>query len=103
LPEPASPRPRARLVVVEGPPGGPYPLGERTTLGRTPGADVLLDHATVARRHATVHWVEGRYWIADEKSHCGTVVNDRGVQRSPLSHGDVVRIGRVTLRFELEG
>ena len=74
-------------------------LGGLTRIGRRPGADVVLDDATVSRRHALVVERDGESIIADDRSRNGVFVNGRRVSESRLHHGDEVRIGRRIMRF----
>jgi pSer/pThr/pTyr-binding forkhead associated (FHA) protein len=46
-------------------------------------------------------WRNGQWWLEDRDSRNGTLLNDMPVD-TPLivSHGDVIGIGQVQLRFE---
>ena len=69
------------------------PLGRLTRIGRRPASDIVLDDATVSRRHALVLERDGEPVIADDRSRNGVFVNGRRVSESRLHHGDEVRIG----------
>ncbi len=72
---------------------------EWTRIGRSLAADVRFDDATVSRRHAlVVNQAEG-VRVLDDRSLNGVFVNDRRVEWSPLTDGDVVTIGRHALWF----
>lgn len=84
-----------------------HPLGETsllvTRLRRPPeGTPVMQILASqISRRHASISYREGSYWIEDHDSVNGTWVNDRclhGLQR--LKVGDVVRF--YTFEFEFQ-
>lgn len=78
-----------------------FQLGERSTLGRGGDCDLVLSHSTVSRRHAVVAQVEGRYRVEDQGSRFGCFLNGQPVQGgSWLSHGDELRLGEASLRFE---
>jgi pSer/pThr/pTyr-binding forkhead associated (FHA) protein len=62
-------------------------------------ADVRLDNATVARRHATLVRDGHRTVILDDGSADGTLVNGQRSSRSTLTSGDVVRLGAVELTY----
>lgn len=76
------------------------------TFGSDPRqATCVLDSPTVSALHARLtHTAEGEFILADAGSVAGTWVNytpasSVGVR---LMHGDLIHIGRVTLRFELK-
>ena len=72
---------------------------ERTTLGRRPYNDVLIDNLAVSGEHAVFHYANGRVEVEDRHSTNGTYVNGQAVQRQRLQHGDVLGIGKHVLRF----
>ena len=74
-------------------------LGGLTRIGRRAASDIVLDDATVSRRHALVLEREGAPVIADDRSLNGVYVNGRRVREAPLHHGDEVQIGARVLRF----
>ena len=92
----------ALLVPVEPVPGQP---GETflsqtkiTTIGRQPGVYLLLDEATVSRRHAEISFINGQYILHDLGSSNGTFVNDAPLEPSSthvLKTNDIVRFGKV--------
>ncbi len=77
--------------------------GAIKTVGRATRADFILDAALVSRLHCRLTVTSGGLEIEDLRSTNGTWVNDRRVKRTPLTHGDLVRIGRVVLRVERSG
>ena len=67
-------------------------------IGRSSGADVLLDDPTVSRRHALVVLTdEGELRALDDRSLNGLFVNGERVEWAPLSDGDELEIGRYRL------
>jgi pSer/pThr/pTyr-binding forkhead associated (FHA) protein len=70
-----------------------------TRIGRRGSADIVLDDATVSRRHALVLDRDGRLVIADDRSLNGVYVNGRRVREAPLHHGDEVQIGGRLMRY----
>lgn len=84
--------------------GETYPLrGESVSIGRHPDAAIFLDDVTVSRNHATVVR-EGRDWVlVDEGSLNGTYVNRRRGDRTRLSDGDELQIGKYKLTFLIPG
>ena len=71
--------------------------------GRDPGADIVLDHPTVSRRHArfTVHGNDVD--VEDLSSANGTFVNGRPLDQRPyrLADGDQLRFGHLQVRVFL--
>ena len=80
--------------------GETYPLrGERVAIGRHPDAEIFLDDVTVSRDHAVVQR-DGEGWvIVDEGSLNGTFINRRRGDRTVLSDGDEIQIGKYKLTF----
>ena len=74
-------------------------LGVLTHIGRRPSADVVLDDATVSRRHALVVERNGESIIADDRSRNGLFVNGRRVLQAPLHNGDEIQLGALVMRF----
>lgn len=84
---------------------GPY-RGERfllndgeTTVGRVPGNDVILDDASVSRRHAKLVKTEGTFTLFDLRSSNGTRVNGSKITRSELKDGDAILFGDIPVVF----
>lgn len=75
------------------------PPGRASIIGRTAGADVLIPHLTVSRRHARFSDEGGAWTVEDAGSACGIFVNDLSMsgQRVPLRAGDRIRLGQVVL------
>jgi hypothetical protein len=71
-------------------------------LGRSEGADLLLDDQYVSRRHALIRIDEsGVVTIDDLDSIAGTIVNGERIEGPRiLQHGDEVRLGAVVAKFE---
>ena len=73
--------------------------GGTVHLGRSTGADVVLDHVSVSRRHALVARRGTDTVILDDRSLNGVVVNGERVAEAVLRDGDEIRIGEVAMRF----
>ena len=80
------------VVVIE---LGPKPLH----LGRSPAADVTLDHLSVSRRHAVVATRGEVVVVLDDRSLNGVLVNGERVGEAVLAHGDEIRLGDAAIRF----
>lgn len=72
---------------------------EWTRIGRSLGADLRFDDATVSRRHALIASEAEGVRVLDDRSLNGIQVNGRRVEWSPLTDGDVFVIGRHTIYF----
>lgn len=76
-------------------------------IGRSVDADVSVRDASLSRWHCRVEPSEegagGSGWVViDQGSRNGTTVNGRKVTRHLLHHGDLLRVGRVTVYFSTE-
>ena len=97
------------LTQITGPePGKDYSLslgGRAIFMGRDESAEIVIDDASVSRRHARIY-LEGighstSIVIQDLESTNGTFVNQKQIRRSRLEHGDRIHLGDVLLRFEM--
>lgn len=68
-------------------------------LGRGTSADIVLDDATVSRRHAVITLEGGRSVLLDDRSRNGVLLNGERVSRAVLTSGDVIQLGGVAMRF----
>ncbi len=72
---------------------------ERTTLGRRPYNDIVIENLAVSGEHAVIILADGKVSIEDLRSTNGTYVNGRAIQKQPLLNGDLLDIGRYKIRF----
>jgi phosphoserine phosphatase RsbU/P len=63
------------------------------TIGRKAENDLQLLSDTVSRQHAEIIYEDDTYVLVDRSSKRGSYVNDQRVERWPLQHLDVIRIG----------
>jgi bifunctional DNase/RNase len=73
--------------------------GELVGCGRDRGNQIVLDGATVSRKHAEFRRQGSRYVVCDLGSLNGTYVNGERVELAVLTTGDQIRIGRYLLSF----
>lgn len=73
----------------------------RVVLGRTAGADIVVDDVRLSRRQCAFDFSTGEAVIEDLQSMCGTYVNGEAIgnDRRALREGDVV--GMVDLQIEV--
>lgn len=78
---------------------------ERTTLGRRPYNDIVIDNLAVSGEHAVIHMADHDVEIEDLGSTNGTYVNAKAVKRQELRNGDTIEVGKYKIRFlqEAEG
>jgi pSer/pThr/pTyr-binding forkhead associated (FHA) protein len=73
------------------------------SIGRAPSSDILLSKDKLtSRRHATIHYEHGTYFLSDERSANGTFVNGQQLEeKTPykLQNGDRVAIGEYEMVF----
>lgn len=72
---------------------------ERTTLGRRPYNDIVIENLAVSGEHAVLTISGGKVCIEDLRSTNGTYVNGRAIQKQDLLNGDLLDIGRYKIRF----
>ncbi|HLL78334.1 MAG TPA: FHA domain-containing protein [Ktedonobacteraceae bacterium] len=74
------------------------------SIGRAPNSDVLLSKDKLtSRRHATILYENGQYFIRDERSANGTFVNSQQLEQMvsrQLNDGDQIGIGEHELLFK---
>jgi phosphoserine phosphatase RsbU/P len=86
---------------------GPHSLDlnrDSTSLGRSPGQDVVLSDPCISRHHAVILMEGDVYTVVDQKSTHGTFLNGVRVERAELKSGDVLQIGSLKgpeLRLQL--
>lgn len=102
----------ALIQFASGAPGIKYSLNARIiTIGRgTKGNDISLPCRYVSKHHATIEVMEsvtqpGRYdyYLEDLGSTNKTLVNEEPIERVKLHDGDVIKIGRTTMKFDARG
>jgi hypothetical protein len=76
-----------------------HPMGERTTIGRSPDCDVFLDDVTVSRKHAVLVGEGERFSVEDLGSLNGTFLNRKRIEKAPVEDGDELQIGKYRLTF----
>jgi DNA-binding winged helix-turn-helix (wHTH) protein len=70
-------------------------------IGRAPDATIQVDVTGVSRHHARILVSKGEATLEDLGSKNGTYVQRKRVTSAPLSDGDEIRLGQVTLTFRV--
>jgi pSer/pThr/pTyr-binding forkhead associated (FHA) protein len=68
-------------------------------IGRSPANDIVLDDASVSRRHALLARRDDVTFVLDDRSLNGVQVNGARVSEAPLKDGDALLLGHVALRY----
>jgi hypothetical protein len=83
------------------PDGSRVPLDEKPAIiGRLPDCNVTLSDPQASRHHAEIRPSRDGYVLVDLGSTNGTLLNGTMVREHRLNHGDEIRIGSTSLRFE---
>lgn len=75
---------------------------ERTTLGRRPYNDVVIDNLAVSGEHAAIQMNGNEVFMEDLSSTNGTYVNGKAVKKQQLRNGDTIEIGKYKIKFVSE-
>jgi ABC transport system ATP-binding/permease protein len=73
------------------------PSSSVKTIGRSSGAEFIVDAALVSRLHCQLTASTDRLRVKDLDSTNGTFVNGKRVQSAELHAGDTLSVGRVDL------
>src|SRR4249920_2000760 len=81
-----------------------YPLTkERTTLGRKPHNDIVIDNLAISGEHAMIMTILNDSFLEDLGSTNGTLVNGQPVKKHFLQNNDVIELGKYKLKYMAEG
>jgi len=72
---------------------------ERTTLGRRPYNDVVIDNLAVSGEHASLQMSGNEVMLEDLNSTNGTYVNGKAVKKQALQNGDTIEVGKYKIKF----
>ena len=75
---------------------------ERTTVGRRPYNDVVIDNLAVSGEHAVFVMSGDDVLVHDLGSTNGTYVNGKPIKQQVLRNGDMVEMGKYRIRFLLD-
>jgi pSer/pThr/pTyr-binding forkhead associated (FHA) protein len=72
---------------------------DRTTLGRWPYNDIVIDNLAVSGEHAVLQLTGNEVFLEDLNSTNGTYVNGKAVKKQLLQNNDTVEIGKYKIKF----
>src|SRR5882724_5836345 len=78
---------------------GRLPLEKPVQIGRSPECDVAIRDIMLSRLHCRIEPTTGGWIVADLDSKNGTRIGGSVVTRQNLQDGDVIRMGKSTVRF----
>jgi len=91
----------AKLILsMEGAVLKEYPLNkERTTIGRKPHNDIVIDNLAVSSEHAAIVTILNDSFLEDLDSTNGLAVNGTPTKKHFLQNNDVIEIGKYKLKY----
>ena len=72
---------------------------DKTTLGRRPYNDIVIDNLAVSGEHAVLQMTGSDVVLEDLNSTNGTYVNGKAVKKQQLQSGDAIEIGKYKIKF----
>jgi pSer/pThr/pTyr-binding forkhead associated (FHA) protein len=72
---------------------------DRTTLGRRPYNDIVIDNLAVSGEHAILQMTGTEVYLEDLNSTNGTYVNGKAVKKQLLQNSDTVEIGKYKIKY----
>ena len=72
---------------------------DKTTLGRRPYNDIVIDNLAVSGEHAVMQMVGANVFIEDLNSTNGTYINGKAIKKQLLTHNDTVEIGKYKIKY----
>ena len=72
---------------------------ERTTIGRKPHNDIQIDNLAISGEHAVIITIYNDSFLEDLNSTNGTFVNNQSIKKHFLQTGDVITLGKYSLKY----
>ncbi|GAB1388445.1 MAG: hypothetical protein AMXMBFR78_19360 [Rubrivivax sp.] len=72
---------------------------DKTTLGRRPYNDIVIDNLAVSGEHAVLQMVGADVFIEDLNSTNGTYINGKAIKKQLLTHNDTVEVGKYKIKY----
>ncbi len=78
-----------------------FPLGKATLmLGSAQESEILLKDNTVSKNHASIIYDKNKFWLRDNGSTNGSLVNGKPAQYQQLQNGDTLQFGSYKFFFD---
>jgi adenylate cyclase len=91
-------------LIIERPGAQPrlYELRDSSTIhiGRSTSNDITLPHPSISRSHALLEGKSDAWFVTDQRSANGVLVNGVRIEHVELKNGDVIGLGDIKVRFE---
>ncbi len=75
---------------------------DRTTLGRRPYNDIVIDNLAVSGEHAVIQLAGNEVSLEDLNSTNGTYINGKAVKKQMLANNDTIEIGKYKIKYANE-
>ncbi len=75
---------------------------DRTTLGRRPYNDIVIDNLAISGEHAVIQLSGNEVSLEDLNSTNGTYVNGKAVKKQVLANDDTIEIGKYKIKYANE-
>ncbi|MGY8904685.1 MAG: FHA domain-containing protein [Burkholderiales bacterium] len=72
---------------------------DRTTLGRRPYNDIVIDNLAVSGEHSVLQMMGNEVHLEDLNSTNGTYVNGKAVKKQRLENNDTIEIGKYKIKY----
>jgi len=72
----------------------------RTTIGRRPYNDIVIENLAVSGEHAVIENTGNQVVLKDFGSTNGTYVNGKPIRKQVIEYGDLIEIGRYRIQYE---
>jgi hypothetical protein len=101
-------RPGGQLIVLDSADeglaiGAAFALRPVTSIGRSQINTISIPDSYASSQHTLLAWREGQWWVEDQDSRNGTLLNGAHIDGpTVVSTGDVIGVGRTQLKLELE-
>ena len=76
---------------------------DKTTLGRRPYNDIVIDNLAVSGEHALIQMTGNEVFLEDLNSTNGTYLNGKAIKKQQLQSGDGVEIGKYRIKYVGDG
>jgi pSer/pThr/pTyr-binding forkhead associated (FHA) protein len=76
---------------------------DKTTLGRRPYNDIVIDNLAVSGEHAVLQMTGSEVYLEDLNSTNGTYLNGKAIKKQLLQNGDSIEIGKYKIKFVGDG